>query len=150
MPSTPLRRPALDPDEVAPRTGSGYPEPYRSRVLPREKRALGDALGLTRIGVNLTTLVLNLAYGVLSAVRGQLAAAQLDIVLAGGSAIVVWLVVRFDRHFITKQETLESYREEQVADTKMKQFMVEQVQSGKVGIGLGFPAQISPPSGRSH
>jgi uncharacterized cupin superfamily protein len=25
-------------------------------VLPREKRALGDALGLTRIGVNLTTL----------------------------------------------------------------------------------------------
>src|SRR5688572_31568129 len=35
---------------------SGYPEPYKSRVLPREKRALGDALGLTRIGVNLTTL----------------------------------------------------------------------------------------------
>jgi uncharacterized cupin superfamily protein len=28
----------------------------RARVLPREKRALGDALGLTRIGVNLTTL----------------------------------------------------------------------------------------------
>jgi uncharacterized cupin superfamily protein len=25
-------------------------------VLPREKRALGDALGLTKIGVNLTTL----------------------------------------------------------------------------------------------
>ncbi len=33
-----------------------YPEPFRSRVLPREKRALGDALGLTKIGVNLTTL----------------------------------------------------------------------------------------------
>ena len=49
--------PALDPTTLEPRTGSGYPEPYRSRVLPREKRALGDALGLTRIGVNLTTLM---------------------------------------------------------------------------------------------
>jgi len=33
-----------------------YPEPFRSRVLPREKRALGDAFGLTAIGVNLTIL----------------------------------------------------------------------------------------------
>lgn len=38
------------------RSASGYPEPFRSRVLPREKRALGDAFGLTTIGVNLTTL----------------------------------------------------------------------------------------------
>ena len=52
----PLRAPALDPSTVAVRNTSGYPEPYRSRVLPREKRALGDALGLTKIGVNLTTL----------------------------------------------------------------------------------------------
>lgn len=51
-----LKRPALDPASVPPNTGSGYPEPFRSRVLPREKRALGDALGLTKIGVNLTTL----------------------------------------------------------------------------------------------
>lgn len=51
-----LRPPALDPSTVAPRTSSGYPEPFRSRVLPREKRALGDALGLTKIGVNLSTL----------------------------------------------------------------------------------------------
>lgn len=51
-----LHKPALDPRTIEPRTGSGYPEPYRSRVLPREKRALGDALGLTRIGINRTTL----------------------------------------------------------------------------------------------
>ncbi len=51
-----LHPPALNPADVTPRTGSGYPEPFRSRVLPREKRALGDALGLTKIGVNLTTL----------------------------------------------------------------------------------------------
>lgn len=51
-----LKPPALDPALVAPRTGSTYPEPFRSRVLPRDKRALGDALGLTKIGVNLTTL----------------------------------------------------------------------------------------------
>jgi uncharacterized cupin superfamily protein len=52
----PLKPPALDPLVVTPRSTSGYPEPFRSRVLPREKRALGDPLGLTKIGVNLTTL----------------------------------------------------------------------------------------------
>lgn len=52
----PLHTPALDPATLAPRTDSGYPEPYRSRVLPREKRALGDALGITKFGVNLTRL----------------------------------------------------------------------------------------------
>jgi uncharacterized cupin superfamily protein len=51
-----LKKPALDPGSLTPRTGSGYPEPYRSRVLPREKRALGDALGLKHIGINQTTL----------------------------------------------------------------------------------------------
>jgi uncharacterized cupin superfamily protein len=49
-------KPALDPRTVEPRTGSGYPEPYRSRVLPREKRPLGDALGLKKIGINQTVL----------------------------------------------------------------------------------------------
>ena len=52
-----LQLPAVDPAAVAPRSNSGYPEPFRSRVLPREKRALGDATGLTKIGVNLTTLM---------------------------------------------------------------------------------------------
>lgn len=51
-----LKKPALDPMTIAPRTGTGYPEPYRSRVLPREKRALGDACGITKFGVNHTTL----------------------------------------------------------------------------------------------
>jgi uncharacterized cupin superfamily protein len=54
--AAPLRPPAFDPARIEPRSSSGYPEPYRSRVLPREKRAVGDALGLTKIGVNLTTL----------------------------------------------------------------------------------------------
>ncbi len=49
--------PALDPRTLTPRNRSGYPEPYRARVLPREKRALGDAFGLTRIGINQTTLL---------------------------------------------------------------------------------------------
>src|SRR5688500_14889211 len=51
-----LKVPALAPANVPPRSTSGYPEPFRSRVLPREKRALGDALGLTKLGINLTTL----------------------------------------------------------------------------------------------
>lgn len=52
----PLKRPALNPSDLEPRTSSTYPESLRARVTPREKRALGDALGLTTIGVNLTTL----------------------------------------------------------------------------------------------
>jgi uncharacterized cupin superfamily protein len=52
-----LKLPAVDPATLTPRTTSMYPEPFRSRVLPREKRALGDACGLTRIGVNHTILM---------------------------------------------------------------------------------------------
>jgi uncharacterized cupin superfamily protein len=51
-----LRRPALDPATVTARSSSTYPPQFAERVLPREKRALGDALGLTKVGVNLTTL----------------------------------------------------------------------------------------------
>jgi uncharacterized cupin superfamily protein len=51
-----LRLPALDPLTVDERRGSGYPEPFRSRMGDRVKRRLGDACGLTRFGVNLVTL----------------------------------------------------------------------------------------------
>ena len=51
-----VRKTALDPLSLEPRTGSGYPEPYRSRVVPREKRQLGDAFGLKTVGINHTTL----------------------------------------------------------------------------------------------
>ncbi len=48
--------PALDPATVPPRTGSSYPEPFAALCAGREKRALGDALGLRNFGVNLVTL----------------------------------------------------------------------------------------------
>jgi uncharacterized cupin superfamily protein len=60
-----LRLPALDPVTVDERRGSGYPEPFRSRVAGRVKRRLGDACGLTGFGVNLVTL----PPGALSALR---------------------------------------------------------------------------------
>jgi uncharacterized cupin superfamily protein len=50
-------KPALDPRTVEAKSRSGYPAPYAARVLPRAVRALGDALGLTRIGVNHATLL---------------------------------------------------------------------------------------------
>jgi len=50
------RKPALEPLSLEPISHSSYPEPYRSRVMPRFKRQLGNALGLTRIGINHTTL----------------------------------------------------------------------------------------------
>jgi uncharacterized cupin superfamily protein len=36
---------------------SVYPEPFASRMAKRDKRPLGDLFGLTRFGVNLTTLL---------------------------------------------------------------------------------------------
>ncbi len=52
-----IKKPALDPRTVEVVSRTDYPEPYRSRVLPRHKRGLGDALGLTRIGINATMLL---------------------------------------------------------------------------------------------
>ena len=61
---TPL--PAIVAAEVAPRRqASAYPEPFASRMSGREKRQLGEALGLRNFGVNLTTL----APGAVSALR---------------------------------------------------------------------------------
>lgn len=48
--------PALDPATLEPRVGSGYPEPFRAAVAGREKRKLGEALGLSNFGVNLVRL----------------------------------------------------------------------------------------------
>jgi uncharacterized cupin superfamily protein len=48
--------PVLDPATLQPRIGSGYPADLKDRVAGREKRALGDPLGLKNFGVNLTTL----------------------------------------------------------------------------------------------
>ena len=55
MKSTAISMP-IDPRELPVHASSGYPAHFARQVLPREKRALGDAAGLTKIGVNLTTL----------------------------------------------------------------------------------------------
>ncbi|MEZ4295736.1 MAG: cupin domain-containing protein [Polyangiaceae bacterium] len=60
-----LRLPALDPATTPEVRSNGYPEPYRSRMGDRVKRRLGDACGLTKMGVNLVTL----APGAQSALR---------------------------------------------------------------------------------
>lgn len=51
-----LKVPALKPESLEPRLGSGYPAPFNDACGAREKRALGDALGLTQYGVNLVRL----------------------------------------------------------------------------------------------
>jgi uncharacterized cupin superfamily protein len=60
-----LKLPAVDPATLPEIKGSGYPEPFRSRMGDRTKRKLGDACGLTQLGVNLVTL----APGAQSALR---------------------------------------------------------------------------------
>ena len=56
MTSTKLSLPALDPADVKAVEGSGYPDPFKPPVAGRAKRRLGDALGLKRFGVNVTTI----------------------------------------------------------------------------------------------
>ena len=48
--------PALDPAAVEPKLGSDYPEAFRAPCAGRERRRIGDALGLTNFGVNLMRL----------------------------------------------------------------------------------------------
>ena len=54
--SDPLKLPALDPEDVEPRIGTNYPSPFDEPVKARERRALGNALGLKNFGVNLLRL----------------------------------------------------------------------------------------------
>jgi uncharacterized cupin superfamily protein len=56
MPTDRLKPPALDPAAVAPVTGSDYPAIFRQAVAGRQRRRLGDAVGLRNFGVNLTRL----------------------------------------------------------------------------------------------
>ncbi len=51
-----LKPPALDPGTVPVTKGADYPAPFAGTVSDREKRALGDALGLANFGVNLVRL----------------------------------------------------------------------------------------------
>jgi uncharacterized cupin superfamily protein len=48
--------PKIDISKITPRIGSRYPGPLAAPCATREKRALGDAAGLTQFGVNLTRL----------------------------------------------------------------------------------------------
>lgn len=57
--------PKIDIEALATQTGTGYPAPFVDRVKGRFRKKLGDAVGLTQYGVNLTTL----APGAESAVR---------------------------------------------------------------------------------
>ena len=47
---------ALDPSTVPGTLGSSSPEPFRSQMGDRVKRRLGDACGLSKVGMNLVTL----------------------------------------------------------------------------------------------
>ncbi len=46
-----------DPLALAPRTSSAYPTQFQLPAGTREKRALGNALGLSHFGVNLTRIL---------------------------------------------------------------------------------------------
>jgi uncharacterized cupin superfamily protein len=48
--------PKIDIDALKVDTYTGYPEPFRQAVLGRERKRLGNAVGLDQFGVNLSRL----------------------------------------------------------------------------------------------
>ncbi len=48
--------PKIDIDALKVDTSTGYPEPFRQAVLGRERKRLGNAVGLDQFGVNLSRL----------------------------------------------------------------------------------------------
>ncbi|MGJ3254132.1 MAG: cupin domain-containing protein [Elainellaceae cyanobacterium] len=46
----------IRPVDIAGKTSTNYPDPFRSLVAGRTKRKLGDAAGLKNFGVNMVTL----------------------------------------------------------------------------------------------
>jgi len=57
--------PALDPETLVVKAGTNYPAAFKPGVEARQKRVLGDTLGLTQFGVN----QVRLAPGVMSSQR---------------------------------------------------------------------------------
>lgn len=80
-----LRLPALDPMDVPAVAGSSYPDQFKAVVAGRAKRRLGDALGLTIFGVNLTTI----HPGAQSALRHWHSAQDEFIYLVEGELVLV-------------------------------------------------------------
>src|SRR5258707_15815438 len=76
--------PKIDIDNLKTDSMTGYPEPFRQIVLGRVRKRLGNAVGLTQFGVNLTTL----KPGAASAQRHWPAAEdEFVYVLAGGGVL---------------------------------------------------------------
>jgi uncharacterized cupin superfamily protein len=48
--------PKVSIDKLKTDATTGYPEPFRQLVLARVRKRLGDAAGLSQLGINLTTL----------------------------------------------------------------------------------------------
>ena len=62
---TDVKSPALNPGDVPVKTGTRYPDERKGASEDREKRALGNALGLKNFGVN----VVHMKPGVESSIR---------------------------------------------------------------------------------
>jgi len=77
--------PVLDPASLEPRIGAAIPEPLRSKIGPRERRVLGDPLGLKNFGVNLVRL----PPGARSALRHWHARQDEFVYVVSGSATLV-------------------------------------------------------------
>lgn len=103
--------------------GTGYPEPFRAAVAGRSRQRLGNAVGLTNFGVNLTTL----APGAQSALRHwhshqdefvYMVSGELVLIMdAGETVLIPGMMAGFPagaadgHHLINRSETMATYLE---------------------------------------
>jgi hypothetical protein len=99
------------------------------------------------LAVNGTWAFVNIVLAIWDLTTGYRVGAQVSGTVAAVASAIVWFIVTMNAQLAVKQETMESYRDEQLVDTVMKQEMLKRVQSGELHIGMGVPIG---PVGRAH
>jgi hypothetical protein len=92
---------------------------------------------LVTVTANTGLMLLNLVAMVSAAWRGAgLGSVDFSAAFACLGAITLWFVIAAESWFTVKHATLTSLLEEQQADTRMKQVMVEKIESGQLEMSV--------------
>jgi hypothetical protein len=105
-------------------------------MMTRQQQRASFYFGLS---INAALALMNIGVTIIRLLYQDTSRAMYSGALAAFSSAVVWLLITIDHGLRVKLATLESYLEEQKADTRIKQAMANQIESGKVHIGTDMP-----------
>ena len=101
---------------------------------------------LSGVAINAVLLAANTLWTIASLVRGNHTGVNVSGAAAALAGITLWILHVGDRWAQATVATAESYLEEQKADTRLKQLMVEKFAAGEVTMS----ATAMPTFGRAH